>query len=206
MASLQLALSSPGSAEEHPLRAEGVRTNLGVAHELLDQVARQSLDAMAAAFGAACLHAQPGTQHSANPLVEIAFAQAGREAGLRVAAEPEACAQRLEFRLLELRIAYTGIDRSALGFKKEIERYGSCVLASRVLDAESGEELASTQQEVVLADRFPYDLESLLRSDSYAFTAPELKERDWSKAAEPIVVTALISGLIFLFFSNQSGE
>jgi hypothetical protein len=98
------------------------------------------------------------------------------------------------------------VDRSALWTRKEIERHGACVLASRVVDAGSGRERSTTQQEVLVADRVPYDLRELVGSPSYPFTAPELEERDWSKQAEPFVVTGMIAGLIYLFFSNQSGD
>ena len=64
----------------------------------------------------------------------------------------------------------------------------------------------TTQQEMMLGDSFPYDMHYLLSSQNYPFTSPELKERDWSKSVEPFVVTAMISGLIYLFFSNQSSD
>jgi len=202
-----LVLAGAAAAQEtHPLSVEGVPSNLGLAHSLCERVAAQTLAVLGPHAAQRCLSSKPLAEHSGNGLLEVALAQAGRDAGLRVAPSPEDCELSLEYRILELRIAYTNVDRSALGFKKEIERHGTCVLASSLVDTGSGEELASTQQEVLLADRFPYELEGLLRSDSYAFTAPELKEHDWTKTAEPIVVTALISGLVYLFFSNQSSD
>jgi hypothetical protein len=192
--------------EEAVLDVEGVPTNLGLAHELTSRVAAKTLETIAARLAGDCLSSRPAGEHPGNGLMSLAFSEACRQTGLTPVRENGDCGVELEYSILELRIAYTGVDRVALFTKKEIERHASCVVSSRLLDSESGEELASTQQEVVLADRFPYDLEPLLRSESYPFTAPELKEKDWSKYVEPFVATALITGLIYLFFSNQSSE
>ena len=192
--------------EEHSLTVAGIPTNLGLAHELTTRVAAQTLAELGNSLAIDCLYSRAAAEHSAVSLVELAFAEAARVAGMQVATDEGLCGTVLEYNVLDLRIAYTGTDRSALGLKKEIERYGICVIASRLVDAETGEELANTQQEVLLSDRFPYDLKNMVKSDRYPFTAPELSERSWSKSIEPIVVTAMISGLIYLFFSNQSSE
>jgi hypothetical protein len=201
--------SLPGdllAAEEHPLSIQGIPTNLGLAHEMCRGVAEKTLDTLAASLSGSCLHSQAAGEHSGNGLVQLALDEAARRRGLRVSADGADCAVRLEFHILDLRIAYTGVDRSAVFVKKEIERSGTCVLATRLVDAASGTELATAQEEVLATDRVPYDLRDLVRSESYPFTQPELKEKDWSKSVEPFVVTALISSLVYLFFSNQSSD
>ncbi len=200
------ALALPaGAAEPAPLTVEAVPTNLGLAHAMAAEVAAATLAELGAAAGD-CIFIAPRSEHSGNGILELALSEAARQQGLGVAAGPADCAQHLEFRILELRIAYTGVDRSALWTRKEIERHGICVLATRLSDAATGTELAVTQREVLMADRFPYELRELVASPSYPFTTPELREHDWSKSAEPFVVTGMIAGLIYLFFSNQSGN
>ena len=194
-----------GAAEPAPLTVEAVPTNLGLVHAMAAEVAAATLAELGAATGD-CVFIAPRSEHSGNGILELALAEAARQRGLKAAAGPADCGQHLEFHVLELRIAYTGVDRSALWTRKEIERHGICVLATRLLDAATGTELAVTQREVLMADRFPYDLRELVASPSYPFTTPELSERDWSKSAEPFVVTGMIAGLIYLFFSNQSGN
>jgi hypothetical protein len=193
------------AAEPAPLTVESVPTNLGLAHAMATEVATATLAELGAVLGD-CVFVAPRAEHAANGILELALAEAARRQGLQAAAGPGDCSRHLEFRVLELRIAYTGVDRSALWTRKEIERHGSCVLATRLLDAASGAELAVTQKEVLMADRFPYALRELVASPTYPFTTPELSERDWSKSAEPFVVTGMIAGLIYLFFSNQSGD
>ena len=205
---LLLLAASPAAllaAESAPLAVEDVPTNLGLAHSMATQVAAATFDALDLPAGA-CVRLTARSEHAGNPLLELALGEAARERGLSLAEAGSGCSTALEFRILELQIAYTGVDRSALWTRKEIERHGACVLATRVLDTESGRERGTTQQEVVMADRVPYDLRELVSSPSYPFTQPELKERDWSKSAEPFVVTGMIAGLVYLFFSNQSGN
>jgi hypothetical protein len=147
-----------------------------------------------------------GKESAGNPLVLLALNDAIRNAGRHPVGEAGAAARVLEYRILDLRISYTGIDRRALGLKKEVERAGAFVLALSVLDAESGEELSSVQKEILLADHFPKSLLELVASKAYPFTNPELNEKEWSKSVEPWVVGGLVASLAWLFYSNQSAD
>jgi hypothetical protein len=52
-------------------------------------------------------------------------------------------------------------------------------------------------------DKFSYgDLEEI-EAGSFMFTKPEQKSTSWGKVVEPVVVSGIIIGLIYLFFSNQ---
>ncbi|MBM4116276.1 hypothetical protein FJ251_00800 [bacterium] len=205
LALVPLLASAAPAAEPTPLRVDGTPTNLGLAHSMAAEVAAASLAELGARAGD-CLFIAPAAEHAGNGLLELALTEAARRQGIAPAPGPGDCARHLEFRILDLRIAYTGVDRSALWTRKEIERHGACIVACRLLDATAGSELAATQREVLMADRFPYALRELVASPSYPFTAPELKERDWSKSAEPFVVTGMVAALVYLFFSNQSSE
>ncbi len=189
--------------EADPLRVEDVPTNLGLAHAMAAEVAGASLDELAEGL-AGRFHAAAQSEHTGNGILLVALEQAARDRGLSVSDAQDQV--RLEFQIMEMRIAYTSVDRVAFWTGKEVERRGSCVLTSRLVRSRDDEVLATTQQEVVMADRFDYDLLELLASDNYSFTSPELVERDWSKSTEPYVVTGMMVGLIYLFFSNQSGD
>lgn len=188
-----------------PLRVEGALTNLGLVHAMAADVAAAVLTDFAGQIGER-FQAQAESEHSGNGILALALEQAARERGLAVVEPALDVPVRLDYRILELRVAYTGVDRSAFWTSRDVERHGGCVLAARLVDTASGATLATTQREVVMADRFDYALLDLVRSESYGFTQPELSERDWSKSAEPFVVTGMIAGLIYLFFSNQSSE
>lgn len=183
----------------------GVPTNLGLAYSMSLDVSQKSLAVLSGQLGGHRVFFRAGREHSGNPLLLTTLAEAARRQGLRITASASEADLLLECSILELRIAYTGTDRSAFGLGKEIERAGSIVLACSLFDA-GGVELAGTQQDVLVQDKFPQDLQGLLASETYPFTSPELSEKDWSKAVEPFVVVSLITGLVYLFFSNQSSE
>lgn len=196
---------APAAEEEPPLQIEGVPTNLGLA----DRMARQVADAAVADLdpwleGEVALKA--GRESSGNPLVLLALKDSLRRSGRSPLGAEAVAHSILEYRILDLRIAYTGVDRRALGLKQEVERAGALVLALSALDGTTGEELASVQKEVLLADHFPKHLLDLVASSAYPFTNPELKERDWAKVVEPWVVGGLVLSLAWLFYSNQSSE
>jgi hypothetical protein len=187
------------------LEIEGFPTNLGLADMMSRQVADEAVTALEGWLGDT-VGVVAGKESSGNPLVLLALKESLRKAGHRPMGAEDGADKLLEFRILDMRISYTGVDRRALGLKKEVERAGACVLALSVIDAESGEELSSTQQEVLLADHFPKHLLELVASKSYTFTNPELNEKEWSKSVEPWVVGGLVASLAWLFYSNQSSE
>ncbi len=191
--------------ENEALEIEGFPTNLGLANQMTRNVADKSVEALEA-WLTESVGVKAGKESAGNPLVLLALKNSLRNAGHRPMGEEDGAERMLEFRILDLRISYTGVDRRALGLKKEVERAGAFVLAVSVLDSESGEELSSTQQEVLLADHFPKHLLDLVASKSYTFTNPELNEKEWSKSVEPWVVGGLVASLAWLFYSNQSSE
>jgi len=190
---------------EPPKEIEGVPTNLGLADLMARRVADEAVAELSPELGES-VGVKAGKESSGNPLVLLALKEALRRAGHGPLDEGAKAHRVLEYRVLDLRIAYTGVDRGALGLGAEVERAGSLVLALSLLDGDSGEELTSIQKEVMLADHFPKDMLELVSSKAYPFTNPELKEKDWSKSVEPWVVGGLVLSLAWLFYSNQSSE
>ncbi len=197
--------SSLLAEDEHAMEIKGVPTNLGLASEMTRLVADASV-AELDAWLSESVAVRAGKESVGNPLVLLALKDTLRRSGRRPMGENDSADRILEFRILDLRISYTGIDRRALGLKKEVERAGAFVLAVSVLDGNSGEELGSIQKEVLLADHFPKSLLELVASKAYTFTNPELNEREWSKSVEPWVVGGLVASLAWLFYSNQSSQ
>jgi hypothetical protein len=52
-------------------------------------------------------------------------------------------------------------------------------------------------------DQFSYDDIEDVEASLYDFTKPPRESRNWGKIVEPVVVSGIIVGLIYLFFSNQ---
>ena len=193
--------------DEHALSVEGIPTNLGLAHHMASEVAGMVVADLEGHFMGSRIELREGLERAGNPLVLISMSEALRQLGHQTVDRNSPTDAILEYQILDLRIIYTGVDRRALGLRVEVERAGSFVLAARVIDPETGMELATTQREILTTDHFPKDKLELINSKTYVFTSPELVERDWSKTIEPWVVGGLVLSLAWLFYSNQdSGD
>ena len=105
---------------------------------------------------------------------------------------------RLSFRILDLGI----VARSGLR-GKHAERQSRLTLTLRLND-----EIDRTvywQDEVtrLRADRIPKNQLELLQHSNHKFAQTELEEQSWSKFVEPVVVSTVLGGLVYLFFSNR---
>ena len=54
-------------------------------------------------------------------------------------------------------------------------------------------------------DQFSYGQIADVEAGTLAFTKPDKTSTKWGKIVEPVVVSGIIVGLIYLFFSNQNG-
>ncbi|MDP6669585.1 MAG: hypothetical protein QF492_06765 [Candidatus Krumholzibacteria bacterium] len=199
-------LALPLLAEEHVLVLSETPGNLTLAQTMCEEVARDALAQLLPAVGKAMVLLRPGKENPGNSLARLALEEALLAEGLKQTEWPESAGQILEYRILDLQIAYTGFEREALGLKKYVKRAGSLSLSLTLLDASSGEVLSRSRSGILLEDQFPRNLLDVVESEQYPFTKPLLVEKEWSKLVEPWVVGGLVASLAWLFFSNQSSE
>lgn len=199
-------LPLPILAEEHVLVLSETPGNLALAQTMCEEVARDALSPLLPEMGKAMVLLRPGKENPGNPLARLALEEALLAEGLKQTELPESAGQVLEYRILELQIAYTGFEREALGLKKYVKRAATLSLSMTLLDAASGEVLNRSRSEILLEDQFPRNLLDVVESEQYPFTKPSLVEKEWSKIVEPWVVGGLVASLAWLFFSNQSSE
>ena len=82
-----------------------------------------------------------------------------------------------------------------------IERRCRLTLALRLT---SGGELRwQTEAKSEIADFVPKSRIEVLQSSSYDFADTELEEKNWGKFVEPIIVSAVLGSLIYIFFTNR---
>ena len=55
-------------------------------------------------------------------------------------------------------------------------------------------------------DQFSYSQVNDVEQGDFSFTKPPHDATNWGKIVEPVVVSGIIVGLIYLFFSNQTDE
>lgn len=143
----------------------------------------------------------PQGRHDANWLVEHVLAQRLLDRGFTLVADstsvgPES--MRFSFRILDMGITAQSGLRGA-----HADRQSRATLALR-LNHES-DSVVYWQDEVtrLRADRIPKKQLEILQHSTYKFAQTEVEEQSWSIFVEPIVVSTVLGGLIYLFFSNR---
>lgn len=110
----------------------------------------------------------------------------------------------LTFQNVAFAIAYTDVYRSHLVGGKRVKRRADIRVHVTLTDAASGEVLWVGEASRESADEFDFDDAARVEQGVYQFARPVLPGGGWGKYAEPVFVTGIIVGLIYLFFSNQS--
>ena len=141
------------------------------------------------------------SRHDANWMVEHLLANRLLTRGFSVTLDSTAtqsASVRLSYRLLDLGVSgHSGLRGS------EVSREGRVTLALRLSDERDDvvhwqDEITRTQR-----DRIPKKHLEMLQHDQFKFAQTELEEQTWNKFVEPVIVSTVLGGLIYLFFSNR---
>ena len=140
-------------------------------------------------------------KHDANWLVEHVLAERLLNRGFAVALDSTVYDEsrfRLSFRILDMGI----IARSGLR-GKYAERQSRITLILKLNDEVSHMVLWQDEITRVSSDRVPKKNLNLLQHSDHKFAKTELEEQSWNKFVEPMVVSTVLGGLMYLFFSNR---
>ena len=113
---------------------------------------------------------------------------------------------RFSYQLIQLELAYTKIHRPYWFGAKQVTREAHATVFAKLIDLRSGDVVWVGDAEKAYKDTIAHSMLKVVEDEQYAFTQPPRKEVRWSKIVEPIVVTGIVVGLVYLFFSNQSDE
>jgi len=113
---------------------------------------------------------------------------------------------RFSYRIIKLSFEYPRISRKYWLGAKMVERDAKILVFAQVEDMATGDIRWVGESEKNYSDEISYSLLDRVEDKEYEFTMPDRKELKWGKIAEPVVVTGIVAGLIYLFFSNQSNE
>ena len=141
------------------------------------------------------------SKHDANWMVEHLLANRLLTRGFSVTLDSttvQPTSMRLSYRVLDLGIsAHSGLRGS------KVSRQGRVTLALRLSD--EGDDVVHWQDEITRTqrDQIPKNQLAILQHDQFKFAKTELEEQTWSKFVEPVIVSTVLGGLIYLFFSNR---
>ena len=140
-------------------------------------------------------------KHDANWMVDHLLASRLLERGFAVTLDStmaQTSNMRLSYRVLDLGVTgKSGLRGSS------VNRQGRVTLALRLSD--EGDDTIYWQDEItrVRRDQIPKNKIEILQHDDFKFAQTELEEQTWSKFIEPMIVSTVLGGLIYLFFSNR---
>jgi hypothetical protein len=117
---------------------------------------------------------------------------------------PPAGALLLKFQNTAFELSYPDAYRSHLVGGRKIRRSASVRVFATLTDADSGEVLWTGEAQRSQDDEFDKDDAARVENGTYAFVHPTVPSGGWGKYVEPVFVTGIVVGLIYLFFANQS--
>lgn len=109
----------------------------------------------------------------------------------------------LEFEAIAFTLRYPEIYRSYLVGGKNVKRTAEIRVLAKLVEPQNGLVVWMSEASKSYDDQFSYDDIEEVEASLYDFTKPPHESRNWGKIVEPVVVSGIIVGLIYLFFSNQ---
>jgi hypothetical protein len=109
----------------------------------------------------------------------------------------------LQFQLVDFNLRYTKVYRSFLVGGKTVKRSAGLNVLAKLVESEGGLVVWMREASKTYDDQFPHRNLREVESGLYQFAKPAPDSRKWGKIVEPVVVSGIIVGLIYLFFSNQ---
>lgn len=110
---------------------------------------------------------------------------------------------KLEYRVVDFTLRYPKIYRSHLIGGKKVKRSGGVRVLATLMDSADGLVVWTGEAGDAYDDVFPYGSLEQVETSVYQFAKPPRESRKWGRVVEPVVVSGIIVGLIYLFFSNQ---
>ncbi|HVP39011.1 MAG TPA: hypothetical protein VMS93_07490 [Candidatus Saccharimonadales bacterium] len=112
-------------------------------------------------------------------------------------------ADRLEYRVAALGVSYTHVYRRHLFGPGDVERLASASVGLRLIGPD-GHLLWSGHASGQYTDRVPQSRIREVDDRLFQVPAPVLPERSLSRLVEPAIVVGLVTGLIYLFYTNRN--
>jgi hypothetical protein len=113
---------------------------------------------------------------------------------------------RIEYQAMDFNLVYPKIYRSYVVGGRTVERSADVILMAKVVDPSNDSIIWIGEAARSHRDQFDYSRLAEVEAGVFAFSKPPRQSTNWGKIAEPVVVSGIIVGLIYLFFSNQSDQ
>ncbi len=202
------AVSSPNGTGENTI------TN----YEVLEKIAGEALDELTSNMPSIAretillIRKEGGISSGIDNVFENELVRKMTKAGLRIASktadtEQEAVSEYVfSYQIISYSIKYPDIGRSYWVGAKEVERLAEVGIFAKLLDSATGEIVWVGESQKKYEDRIAYSLLERVEDPAHDFTMPVRDEIRWGRFVEPVIVTGIVVGLVYLFFSNQDSN
>ncbi len=113
-------------------------------------------------------------------------------------------AMKLEFQAFEFSLTYPKVFRAKLIGGKVVKRKADVKVFAKLLDSSDQSVIWAGEASRSHDDQFDYSARPAVEKGLFSFTKPPIETPRWGRIIEPVVVSGIIVGLVYLFFSNQS--
>jgi hypothetical protein len=208
---LGLATAAPAAAED-----KTAISNMDLMNELAGEVAKELLDSVPPDIKLGRVILSPYGSQEEYEFIDDVFARVLTSTGRKVYASSQTIADslltdgefgmtlRLEYRALNFDLSYPKIYRPFLIGGKKVKRKAVIKLRAKFVDPSDESVVWISEASRSYEDQFPHKQLPEVEAGLFAFTKPERSTTKWGRIIEPVVVSGIIIGLIYLFFSNQN--
>lgn len=141
--------------------------------------------------------------HEGGWLIEQIATSTLGAAGVRVFTSRDESGWILNLRPMELGVTYAQTRRSWLLGGKQIPRLASCEIAATLVDPDGNVILTAREGSVVDDIVSPSDI-IILESSTEKWANGELSDEETGNILEPLVVTGVVTALVYLFYSSRN--
>ena len=117
--------------------------------------------------------------------------------------EDEDTLYALQYKVPVFRLTYPKVYRSYLIGGKKVKREANIRVNAKLV-SDIGDVVWIGESSAEESDQFSHGDLARVQEGSYQFVKPEEPGSGWGKVVEPVLVSAIIVGMVYLFFSNQS--
>lgn len=187
-----------------PAFSSPLPTNMDMVTAALEEAVEQGLAAMKTPDtttweGALLVMSQ--AKHDANWLVDHLLSERLLARGFEVSLDSAQAAPGsvlLSYRILEL-----GVKGKAGLVSSQVERQSHVTLALQLSEADGQTLYWQDEKTVFQVNYAPKNKLEFLQTTSFGFAETDLEEQTWGKFVEPVIISTVLGGLIYLFFSNR---
>ncbi len=135
----------------------------------------------------------------------VQLAGASRADTISAASASSSPAPVLEYRVMDLKVNYPSGGRRHFIGRKELQRMIWVDVQMRLMEGTDTVRWAGgggrSHRDVV-----PLRMLNYLKTEGFGLTEAATEEQKWDRVLEPLIATAIIGGLIYLFYSNKGSD